>query len=85
MIPHLEQFFGKQGIDFTCYVGHQIDYEKFDTYFGTKNIDYILKSNKMDVIFYHISRWIYVYDDCHYGHSGDSPKHIAFLSQWGYT
>ena len=26
------------------------------------------------------------YDDCHYGHPGDSPKHIAtWLSQWGYT
>ena len=29
LIPHLEEFLGKQGIDFTCYVGHQIDYEKF--------------------------------------------------------
>ena len=27
LIPHLEEFLGKQGIDFTCYVGHEIDYE----------------------------------------------------------
>ena len=24
LIPHLEEFLGKQGIDFTCYVGHPI-------------------------------------------------------------
>ena len=29
LIPHLEQFFGERNIDFTCYVGHQIDDEKF--------------------------------------------------------
>ena len=40
LIPHLEEFLGKQGIDFTCYVGHQIDYEKFHRS-GTKNIAYL--------------------------------------------
>ena len=29
LIPHLEEFLGKQGIDFTCYVGHQIDMKSF--------------------------------------------------------
>ena len=40
LIPHLEEFLGKQGIDFTCYVGHQIDYEKFHRS-GTKNVAYL--------------------------------------------
>ena len=29
LIPHLEEFLGKQGIDFTCYVGHQIEMKSF--------------------------------------------------------
>ena len=40
LIPHLEEFLGKQGIDFTCYVGQQIDNEKFHRS-GTKNIAYL--------------------------------------------
>ena len=85
LIPHLEEFLGKQGIDFTCYVGHQIDYEKFHRS-GTKNIAYLeAKKDGCDYFAFHDVDML-PYDDCHYGHPGDSPKHIAtWLSQWGYT
>ena len=85
LIPHLEEFLGKQGIDFTCYVGHQIDNEKFHRS-GTKNIAYLqAKKDGCDYFAFHDVDML-PYDDCHYGHPGDSPKHIAtWLSQWGYT
>ena len=56
LIPHLEEFLGKQGIDFTCYVGHQIDYEKFHRS-GTKNVAY-LEAKKTVVIISHFTTWI---------------------------
>ena len=85
LIPHLEEFLGKQGIDFTCYVGHQIDYEKFHRS-GTKNVAYLeAKKDGCDYFAFHDVDML-PYDDCYYGHPGDSPKHIAtWLSQWGYT
>ena len=85
LIPHLEEFLGKQGIDFTCYVGHQIDYEKFHRS-GTKNVAYLqAKKDGCDYFAFHDVDML-PYDDCYYGHPGDTPKHIAtWLSQWGYT
>jgi len=85
LIPHLEEFLGKQGIDFTCYVGHQIDYEKFHRS-GTKNVAYLqAKKDGCDYFAFHDVDML-PHDDCHYGHPGDTPKHIAtWLSQWGYT
>jgi hypothetical protein len=76
LIPHLEEFLGKQGIDFTCYVGHQIDYEKFHRS-GTKNIAYLqAKKDGCDYFAFHDVDML-PYDDCHYGHPGDSPKPIG--------
>ena len=85
LIPHLEEFLGKQGIDFTCYVGHQIDDGKFHRS-GTKNIAYLqAKKDGCDYFAFHDVDML-PHDDCHYGHPGDTPKHIAtWLSQWGYT
>jgi len=85
LIPHLEEFLGKQGIDFTCYVGHQIDDGKFHRS-GTKNVAYLqAKKDGCDYFAFQDVDML-PYDDCHYGHPGDTPKHIAtWLSQWGYT
>ena len=67
LIPHLEEFLGKQGIDFTCYVGHQIDYEKFHRS-GTKNIAYLqAKKDGCDYFAFHDVDML-PYDDCYYGH-----------------
>jgi len=85
LIPHLEEFLGKQGIDFTCYVGHQIDNGKFHRS-GTKNIAYLeAKKDGCDYFAFHDVDML-PHDDCDYLHPGDTPKHIAtYLSQWGYT
>ena len=85
LIPHLEEFLGKQGIDFTCYVGHQNDDEKFHRS-GTKNIAYLeAKKDGCDYFAFHDVDML-PHDDCDYSHPGDTPKHIAtYLSQWDYT
>jgi len=85
LIPHLEEFLGKQGIDFTCYVGHQNDDGKFHRS-GTKNIAYLeAKKDGCDYFAFHDVDML-PHDDCDYSHPGDTPKHIAtYLSQWGYT
>lgn len=85
LIPHLEEFLGKQGIDFTCYVGHQIDDGKFHRS-GTKNVAYLqAKKDGCDYFAFQDVDML-PHDDCYYGHPGDTPKHIAtYLSQWGYT
>ncbi|MAR20485.1 MAG: hypothetical protein CMD25_00240 [Flavobacteriales bacterium] len=85
LIPHLEKFLGEQGIDFTCYVGHQNDDGKFHRS-GTKNIAYLeAKKDGCDYFAFHDVDML-PHDDCDYSHPGDTPKHIAtYLSQWGYT
>ena len=85
LIPHLEQFFGERNIDFTCYVGHQIDDEKFHRS-GTKNIAYLqAKQDGCDYYAFHDVDML-PHDDCDYSHPGDTPKHIAsYLSYWDYT
>ena len=85
LIPHLEEFLGERGIDFTCYVGHQNDDEKFHRS-GTKNIAYLeAKKDGCDYFAFHDVDML-PHDDCDYSHPGDTPKHIAtYLSQWGYT
>ena len=85
LIPHLEEFLGKQGIDFTCYVGHQNDDGKFHRS-GTKNIAYLeAKKDGCDYFAFHDVDML-PHDDCDYSHPGDTPKHIAtYLSQWDYT
>ena len=44
VIPHLEEFLGKQGMDITCYVGHQKEDGKFHRS-GTKNREYLEAKN----------------------------------------
>ena len=85
LIPHLEQFFGERNIDFTCYVGHQIDNDKFHRS-GTKNIAYLqAKQDGCDYYAFHDVDML-PHDDCDYSHPGDTPKHIAsYLSYWDYT
>jgi len=85
LIPHLEQFFGERNIDFTCYVGHQIDDEKYHRS-GTKNIAYLqAKQDGCDYYAFHDVDML-PHDDCDYSHPGDTPKHIAsYLSYWDYT
>ena len=85
LIPHLEKFFGERNIDFTCYVGHQIDDDKFHRS-GTKNIAYLqAKQDGCDYYAFHDVDML-PHDDCDYSHPGDTPKHIAsYLSYWDYT
>ena len=78
LISHLEQFFGERNIDFTCYVGHQIDDGKFHRS-GTKNIAYLqAKQDGCDYYAFHDVDML-PHDDCDYSHPGDTPKHIACL------
>ena len=86
LIPHLEEFLGKQGIDFTCYVGHQNDYEKFHRS-GTKNVAYLeAKKDGCDYFAFHDVDML-PQDDCDYGHTQVIHQNILLLglSQWGYT
>jgi xylosylprotein 4-beta-galactosyltransferase len=40
LIPHLEKFLGEKGIEFRCYIGHQVDDKKFNRS-GTKNVAFL--------------------------------------------
>ena len=85
LIPHLEKFFGDRNIEFTCYIGHQDDMEKFHRS-GTKNVAFLqAKQDGCDYYAFHDVD-ILPCDDVDYSHPGDTPKHIAtYLSQWDYT
>ena len=85
LVPHLEKFLGERNIDFTCYVGHQVDDMKFSRS-GTKNVAYLeAKKDGCDYFAFHDVDML-PEDGCDYSHPGDTPKHIStFLSQWNYT
>ena len=74
LIPHLEEFLGKQGIDFTCYIGHQNDDRKFHRS-GTKNIAYLeAKKDGCDYFAFHDVDMLPI--DVDYSYS-DVPIHLA--------
>ena len=85
LVPHLEKFFGDRNIDFRCYIGHQIDDNKFNRS-GTKNVAFLAaKEDGCDYMAFHDVDML-PHDDVDYSHPGDTPKHIAtYLSQWDYT
>ncbi len=85
LVPHLEKFLGERNIDFTCYIGHQVDDNKFSRS-GTKNVAYLqAKEDGCDYFAFHDVDML-PEDGCDYSHPGNTPKHIAtFLSQWNYT
>ena len=85
LVPHLEKFFNDRNIDFRCYIGHQIDDNKFNRS-GTKNVAFLAaKEDGCDYMAFHDVDML-PHDDVDYSHPGDTPKHIAtYLSQWDYT
>ena len=85
LVPHLEKFLGERNIDFKCYIGHQVDDNKFNRA-GTKNVAYLMaKEDGCDYMAFHDVDML-PHDDVDYSHPGNTPKHIAtYLSRWDYT
>ena len=86
LVPHLEKFLGERNIEFTCYIGHQVDDKLFNRS-GTKNAAFLAAiEDGCDYVAMHDVDMLPEDDACDYSYPEKHPRHIAcYLSQWNYN